>query len=717
MPTFIKSHITRVPAAGVCLLCLVMSGRVDAAQAPTAILPEETTLMENSPPDTVAALLVAVDPDSPANHVFELESGPGDDDNRNFYLWDNELVLRNSTAKDYDADPEALWSVRVKVTDVTGLHFTQVILIRVTDDRNEDDDQDGLTEAEEEDDHGTSDLLYDSDGDGVGDAAELAIGTSPTNADDWPQTHILGWGRGRDGELAVPHNGGWSTLATGQSHSLATDLDGVVTGWGGFNEYDELTPPATLGDVVAIAAGGDHWEKGSSFSLALMRDGTVVGWGYDGEESIQIPAGLDGVVSIAAGRTMRIALRNDGTVQTWGDDPFGNIPPPAGLDDVVAVSAGGFRGLALKGDGTVVEWGMNFDGEKWHPAAAPAGLRDIVAISAGRFHSLAIRSDGTVAAWGYGAHGQTRVPADLTGVVAVAAGGFHSLALKEDGGVVAWGLNTDGQCNVPKTARQQVRLISAGIQHSLAARQEPGYPQIVSSPRITCPPQTVLEHQVEVVNPGTAALEFSAIGLPPGLSIHPSTGLISGFVSTGVRRSVQIRVSTGAGMLTQAAWIRVAVGSPPQSLALTPAVLEENSPAGRVVGTLVTVDADEGDEHSYEWVDGPGSQDNHLFRVDGDRLILLHDLAKDFEQDPSGFSIRLRVLDGSLNSHEEVITLVFMDDRGEDADGDGLTESEEEFQLTSDLTNDTDGDGFSDRFETIQETSPSMTKVRLAGAC
>jgi alpha-tubulin suppressor-like RCC1 family protein len=706
MPLFLKNLITRVPAAGACLLCVLGSARIDAAQAPTAILPAEAALPEHSPADTLVATLSAVDPDSPDNHVFELVDGPGDDDNGIFYLSDNELWLEDYADVDYEEYPDAFWSVRIKVTDATGLDFTTVMLIRIADDRGEDHDQDGLTEAEEEDDHGTSDLLYDSDGDGVGDAAEIAIGTSPVNPDDWPQTSLLGWGRRKDGELAVPGNGGLSALATGQFHSLALDHNGVVTGWGGFNDYDQITPPDDLADVIDLAAGGDHWLDDTSFSLALKRDGTVVEWGYDKNGSVEVPGGLDRVVAVAAGRCVRMALRDDGTVVTWGEDPFGNIGPPGGLSDVVAVAAGGYRCLALKGDGTVVEWGMNFDGEKWHEAAAPAGMRDIVAISAGRFHSLALRSDGTVAAWGYGLNGQTAVPTDLGGVVAVSAGGFHSLALKADGGVVAWGLNSDGQCNVPSSANQQVRLISAGIQHSLAARQDLGYPQIVSSPRIDGSPGTPLEHQVQVADPGNAGLVFSAIGLPPGLSIHPATGVISGTVSTAVRRSVLIRVFTQYGLLTQAAWISVTEGSPPQSLALSPAELRENSPAGTVVGTLLAEDPDEGDALAFEWADGPGSRDNHLFRIEGDQLILRDDLAKDFEQDPTEFSIRVRVLDSSLNSHEEVIALDFLDDRGEDADGDGLTQEEEEAYLTSDLLIDSDGDGFSDRFEITRGPSP-----------
>ena len=84
---------------------------------------------------------------------------------------------------------------------------------------------------------------------------------------------------------------------------------------------------------------------------------------------------------------------------------------------------------------------------------------------------------------------------------------------------MAWGLNSDGQCNVPGSAQQGVHLIAAGIQHSMAARRDAGYPAIVSGPRIIGAPETLIEHQVQVADAGDSELEFSAIGLPPGLSL------------------------------------------------------------------------------------------------------------------------------------------------------------------------------------------------------
>ena len=41
----------------------------------------------------------------------------------------------------------------------------------------------------------------------------------------------------------------------------------------------------------------------------------------------------------------------------WGDNDYGQCNVPAGLSGVVAVAAGAYHSLALKADGTVVAWG------------------------------------------------------------------------------------------------------------------------------------------------------------------------------------------------------------------------------------------------------------------------------------------------------------------------------------------------------------------------
>ncbi len=147
-----------------------------------------------------------------------------------------------------------------------------------------------------------------------------------------------------------------TSLSYNGGHTLGLKQDGTVVAWGG-NRSGQATVPAGLTGVIAIAAGIHH-------SLALRRDGTVVGWGLNTGGQTTVPAGLTGVTAIAAGDDHSVALKSDGTVVAWGSyalDKDKTVPAtvPAGLTGVKAIVAGfGGETLALKRDGTVVGVGV-----------------------------------------------------------------------------------------------------------------------------------------------------------------------------------------------------------------------------------------------------------------------------------------------------------------------------------------------------------------------
>ena len=155
-----------------------------------------------------------------------------------------------------------------------------------------------------------------------------------------------------------------------------------------------------------------------------LTPGSVVGWSYNDHGQISIPAGLTDVKAVAAGYAHSLALKADGSVVGWGWNGNGETSIPADLTGVKAVAAGYAHSLALKADGSVVGWGWNGNGE----TSIPADLTGVKAVAAGDHHSLALKADGSVVGWGHNIYGQTSIPAGLTDVNAVAAGGFHSLA-------------------------------------------------------------------------------------------------------------------------------------------------------------------------------------------------------------------------------------------------------------------------------------------------
>ncbi len=135
-------------------------------------------------------------------------------------------------------------------------------------------------------------------------------------------------------------------ISAGNQHCLALRGDGAVLAWGD-NTHGQTAIPVGLTNVVALAAGASN-------SLALQSDGTVVAWGDNIWGQSSVPAGLQNIVAIAAGARHSLALQQDGTVVTWGDNSYSQLTIPAAATGVVGIAAGNYHSLAIVGDGSPV---------------------------------------------------------------------------------------------------------------------------------------------------------------------------------------------------------------------------------------------------------------------------------------------------------------------------------------------------------------------------
>jgi len=251
--------------------------------------------------------------------------------------------------------------------------------------------------------------------------------------------------------------------------------------WNG-SAWIDVRPPASLGNVIAVAVGGLH-------SLALRSDGTVIGWGdntygqagtppsatnvtaiaaawgrNDNWQQTTVPA-HSGVMAIAAGADHSLAVQSNGVVIGWGRNSDGRATPPPTLGPCKGVGAGTDHSLVVRSNSTVTGWGgQNLFGE----TRPPSNLSNVMALAAGAHHSMALRSNGTVVVWGDNAFGQTNVPAFATPLKAIASGANHCLALLQNGTVVAWGNGNNGQTNVPSLSG--VTAIAAGADRNLAVK-------------------------------------------------------------------------------------------------------------------------------------------------------------------------------------------------------------------------------------------------------
>ncbi len=317
----------------------------------------------------------------------------------------------------------------------------------------------------------------------------------------------------------------FTTLTTGERHSLAVGQDGAVWAWGtgpGTHEGGDkssLTIPEKipgLSDIRSVSAKGIH-------SLALQSNGQVWAWGDNSfgqlgsgsETSRSYPVKvMDDVAAITSGATHSVALKKDGTVWTWGYNVSGqlgdgttstrwNPVQVSGLNHVTAISSSGSSTLALKNDGTVWAWGDNYAGQlgdgtndnRSTPVQVSV-LTNVYAIASGGYHSMALQSDGSVYTWGDNRYGQlgdgttnSRLkPERVTGLndVRMLAGGlFHSLAIRGDGSVWSWGSNQFGQLGDGTTTNRSTpvkvisitgaNIIDAGTFSSAAKSEDEAY--------------------------------------------------------------------------------------------------------------------------------------------------------------------------------------------------------------------------------------------------
>jgi len=266
---------------------------------------------------------------------------------------------------------------------------------------------------------------------------------------------VKAWGLNGSGQLGnggyttsptpvtVTSLGGTATaLAAGAYHAVALLSDGTLRSWGNNNSgqlgtgntVGSATPVtvSSLGGVVTTIAAGD------SHTLALLADGTLKSWGDNSVGQLGngttissllpvVVTGLAGTVTaIAAGDYHTVALLADGTLQSWGQNGHGqlgdgkgpvipqsvpinldNVPPAVVADPLGGAYSGGLqvtlscsdgfsgcRGIYFTDDGSTPTWPVSGSTQLYQAPLAIAettGIRYLAVDLAGNVSAVTVQ--------------------------------------------------------------------------------------------------------------------------------------------------------------------------------------------------------------------------------------------------------------------------------------------------------------------------------------
>jgi len=184
---------------------------------------------------------------------------------------------------------------------------------------------------------------------------------------------------------------------------------------------------------------------------------------------------------------------------------------------------------------------------------------------------------------------------------------------------------------------------------------------------------TTITNMLPTVSGGTVDTYTISPSLPAGLTINPTTGIISGTLTTQVTGSVTYTITGSNSGGSATASIVLIYNSAPTNITLSSLSINENNTANAIIGTLGSTDPDAGDTHTYTLVAGNGDSDNAAFNISGNSLRA--NAAFDFEI-KNNYSIRIRTTDAGGLSYEKIFAVAVID-VDEDRDGDGVMDSQE----------------------------------------
>ncbi|WP_341884221.1 cadherin domain-containing protein, partial [Synechococcus sp. UW140] len=495
---------------------------------------------------------------------------------------------------------------------------------------------------------------------------------------------VVTWGGNGGGDSGgVDFDGSNNNLKVVEIISTHTDFaalrdDGSIVTWGSGGASNssgvDFDGPSNNLKIIRVFA--------TEFSFAAIRsDGSVIAWGpanYEDGNSSNIdfngPNNNLTVTNIFSSEAAFAALRSDGSIISWGSNNYGGDSNGIDFDGlsnslkVVSVFATRGAFAALRDDGSVVSWGpaylggdssgVDFDGTN--------NNLTVTQICAGQVAFAAILSDGSVVSWGDANFGGNSSGVDFDGadntlrVTEIFSSGNAFAALRNDGSIVTWGaanqggnssgINFNGDNNNLKVvalsnpftddwsyfaghaAPTDLNLTSSGILENSPAGT------LIGTLSATDPDAGSSFSYALVAGNGTNDADNALVEIV-GSQVRVKSGALIDF-ETNPLLNLNIQVTdNGTPGLTFTKAVTAAVlnvNEAPTDLTFTSSGINENSPAGTVIGTLSATDPDSGSSFTYALVAGNGTNDadNALVEIVGNQVIVKSGAVIDFETNP-----------------------------------------------------------------------------------